>query len=725
MKLAKKSSLSSVALKKRKLVSKKKKAEPQPESDGSSDDEVPKLDGEGSLDGHQTDEEEDDGTVVVEKGGAKKHKLDLEKLKLSDPEFFKFLQQEDADLLNMDDDGEEDDDDEDDVDDEEEEEDEDDDEDDDDEDEDDKTKIRKIKKPKTKSDSSGRLIVDSGVYSYLQEVLALDDESATPINPSDVRMAVDVFVACVARVGADIEAPKYVINEQSIFEAVVRLCFQAMPTALQRLLNAKKDGDKLLFSKMAIKKYQTYVKAYLHALLVFLNEVQTTEVVISTLKAITRIVDFYAHFTRMSKLLIKAIVKVWSRKTLECRLPAFVCMNLLVKSYPQHFAPLYKVAYVAFVANSKVVSNETWPLLQFMHRTFAELTILNPEQAYKYAFVYIRQTAVHLRNAMIAKGRKDLIFSIYNWQMMQCMYLWVRVIAKAHAVNGAENIGELVYPLIQVIVGIFRLCNAPTFLPLRLHCCQLLIQLQASCTNYIPILQLSCDCFEELARELKSKPKPAKGVVKLPDIECVLKCSSQYVDTPQWRKLVCEHVFRTMMQSAHLLASQAAFADVLLPINHRISSILETIKNGDHAHLFRGFQTKLKEHSKFVLDVLAKKHVDLNDEMQVRAVRFELNNPDSPIKTFYRQWEKVWKMKEKSALENSKKDQKKKKQDDEKTKKRKTPSEDVVEDDEDEDVKPEISKAKRKRIKIGAAAKKADATVPDRFADIANWSDED
>ncbi|PIC46318.1 hypothetical protein B9Z55_006050 [Caenorhabditis nigoni] len=719
MKLLKKSS----ALKKR--VTKRAKLQKKPPSEdeaSSSDEEMAKLDGEGSLDGNES--EEDDGTVQVEKGGMKKHKLDLEALKKSDPEFFKFLQQEDADLLNMEEDDDDDEEGEDDEDEEDEEEEEESDGDDDEED-DDKTKIKKIRKPKVKSDSSGRLIVDSNVYSYLQQVLVLDDETTTPINPSDVRMAIDVFVACVARVGADIEAPKYVINEQSIFEAVVRMCFQAMPDVLKRLLKARPDGEKVLFSKSMIKKYQTYVRTYLHAMIVFLNEVQTTEVLIATLKAITRLVDLYAHFSRMSKLLIKAIVKIWSRKTLECRLPAFVCMNLLVKNYPQHFVPLYKTAYVAFVANSKVVTNETWPLLQFMHRTFAEITMINPEQAYKYAFVYIRQTAVHLRNAMIAKGRKDLIFSIYNWQMMQCMYMWVRVIAKAHSVNGAEQIGELVYPLIQVIVGIFKLCNAPTFLPLRLHCCQLLIQLQASCTNYIPIMQLSCDCLEELARELKSKPKPAKGAVKLPDIECTLKCSSQYSDLPQWRKAISEHVFRTMMQSAHLLASQAAFPDVVLPINHRIATILDTMKNADQAHLFRGFQTKLKEHSRFVLDVLARKHVDLNDEMQVRAVRFDLNNPDSPIKSFYRQWEKVWKMKERSALENSKKDDKKKKKEEEAAKKRKATE--TLEDDDDEDVKPAIPKAKRKRIKIGAAAKKADATVPDQFADmsLANWSDED
>ncbi|VDP26297.1 unnamed protein product [Heligmosomoides polygyrus] len=76
--------------------------------------------------------------------------------------------------------------------------------------------------------------------------------------------------------------------------------------------------------------------------------------------------------------------------------------------------------------------------------------------AYQYVFVYIRQIAIHLRNAIISKKRKDMVQTVYNWQMMQCLYLWTRVVSKAHTVHDCEAICELTYPLAQLINGVLK-----------------------------------------------------------------------------------------------------------------------------------------------------------------------------------------------------------------------------------------------------------------------------
>ncbi|GMR63221.1 hypothetical protein PMAYCL1PPCAC_33416 [Pristionchus mayeri] len=168
------------------------------------------------------------------------------------------------------------------------------------------------------------------------------------------------------------------------------------------------------------KKHVVVVKQYLHGLLLFLSEVQTSSVVTITAKAISALSSLYAQLPKLSRMLVKALVRLWTRKTLEERCAAYFAMNALVKAAPDQFAILYKVVLHGFVSCSRDVSTDSWPLLVFMHRSFAQLTLINPNIAYQYAFVYIRQTAIHIRNAVISNKRKDLVQSVYNWQLMQC-----------------------------------------------------------------------------------------------------------------------------------------------------------------------------------------------------------------------------------------------------------------------------------------------------------------
>jgi hypothetical protein len=51
------------------------------------------------------------------------------------------------------------------------------------------------------------------------------------------------------------------------------------------------------------------------------------------------------------------------------------------------------------------VDGQTVTRLAWMQGAFAELTLLCPQLAYDLAFVYIRQFAIHLRNAVIAKRK--------------------------------------------------------------------------------------------------------------------------------------------------------------------------------------------------------------------------------------------------------------------------------------------------------------------------------
>ena len=62
-----------------------------------------------------------------------------------------------------------------------------------------------------------------------------------------------------------------------------------------------------------------------------------------------------------------------------------------------------------FVKNTKFTSPKTQPVITFMQNSLVEIFSLDDHLTYQHGFVYIRQLAIHLRNAILQK--KKVLFA--------------------------------------------------------------------------------------------------------------------------------------------------------------------------------------------------------------------------------------------------------------------------------------------------------------------------
>jgi nucleolar complex protein 2 len=96
-------------------------------------------------------------------------------------------------------------------------------------------------------------------------------------------------------------------------------------------------------------------------------------------------------------------------------------------------------------------------MINFMQRSMVEIYATNTKLAYEHVFVYIRQLAIHLRNAMNFK-KKEAYQAVYNWQYIHSLVLWSKLISLLANSNKDPNnhLQPLIYPLIQCIIGTIK-----------------------------------------------------------------------------------------------------------------------------------------------------------------------------------------------------------------------------------------------------------------------------
>lgn len=61
--------------------------------------------------------------------------------------------------------------------------------------------------------------------------------------------------------------------------------------------------------------------------------------------------------------------------------------------------------YAAYVRNAKFMSPTTLPFVELMQRSMVEIGRIDVSLTYRYMFVYIRQMAIHLRNAITVQKK--------------------------------------------------------------------------------------------------------------------------------------------------------------------------------------------------------------------------------------------------------------------------------------------------------------------------------
>ncbi|MCL7027358.1 hypothetical protein MKW94_023788 [Papaver nudicaule] len=469
--------------------------------------------------------------------------MDMQKLREKDPEFYEFLKEHDKGLLDFEPINQEIDEelDEGDIDDEVVEG---DDEDDDDDDVP-KEKKKKKKDAEKKLEPQGKKVITVEMVNTWIELI----REGTKISPVYSIMQAYRTACHYGDEGEDDSTEKYRIMSGAVFNKILQFVLSEIDGILRKLLDMPATGGKkeTIVNLMSTKKWKTYnhlIKSYLGNSLHVLNQMTDPEMISFTLRRLKYSAVFLAGFPTLLRKYMKVSLHFWGTGGGALPIVSFLFIrDLCIRLGSDCLDECFKGMYKAYVTNCQFVNATKLQHLQFLRNCVVELYVVDLPTAYQHAFVFIRQLAMILREALSTKT-KEAFRKVYEWKYINCLELWTGAVC---AYSSEPDFRPLAYPLTQIIFGVTRLVPTARYFPLRLRCVKMLNRIAASLGTFIPVSLPLLDMLE--MKELNKKP--TGGVGKAVDLRTTLKVSKPALKTRAFQE-AC--VFAVMEELAEHLS---------------------------------------------------------------------------------------------------------------------------------------------------------------------------
>jgi nucleolar complex protein 2 len=584
------------------------------------------------------------------------HKDQLSALAEKDPDFYKYLKENDTDLLDFNDEG-------------------------DfasiDELSDGNDEKRPAKKAKRKSkDAGGDLEDDQATKVTVGMVQKWRTAMLEQYSIRALRQLVLAFRAAAHVNDEDEKEFKYSIPSPEVYHEVVVTALKQVTSVLNHHLPIKETGAGKLRIPTDSAKFKTLtplIKSHassVHYLLSHLSDESTLKL---TLQSLDPLLPYLLQFRKFLKVVTKSVVAIWSDNSAAeaSRVTAFLILRrLVVIGDPGIREAVLKSTYEGIVKGSRNTTIHTLSGINLVKNSAAEIWGIDQKVSYTTGFTFIRQLAIHLRSN-ITKPTKDSYKTIYNWQFVHSLDFWSRVLSMhcnslLEAQHGKESqLRPLIYPVVQITLGVVRLIPTSTYFPLRFQLIRSLLRISSATGTYIPLASVLLEVLN--SAEMKKPPKPA--TLRPLDFSSNIRTPSSYVKTRVYQDGVGEQVVELFSEFFVLWIKSIAFPELQVPVVVMLKRWLRTAsskttgnKNTKLNQSLLLLVQKLESNAKWIEERRNKVQFSPKDRAEVEAFLKDVAWEDTPLGAFVVGQRKVREEKKK-VLEQGRKEEERRKRD--------------------------------------------------------------
>lgn len=433
---------------------------------------------------------------------------------------------------------------------------------------------------------------------------------------------------------------KYVVEGAAVFNGILQLCILNFESAMRKYLGIKDKSIKNIQKTRKFKKVKNLLKGYLLDITSLLENITSSTILTVLLKHLHQICSTLPAFANITKPILKQLIILWSRSEETIRILAFLCILRITRQQQQiYLNNVLKMMYLSYIKNSRFVSPSSLPGINFMRRSLSELFALDLNVSYQHAFLFIRQLAIHLRNAVTLK-KKESFQAVYNWQYINSLKLWVDVLS---ITKNKPQLQPLIYPLVSIITGVIKLIPSAAYFPLRFHCCKILADLSRETNNFIPVLPLvlevlNSNTFNTAHKKLSMRPQK---------FTCILRVSKSQLLENAFRDEVIENIYGLTLQILAQESSSIAFPDLAVMPLLLIKSYIKKSKNANYNKKLKFLVDKIQENINFIEAERKNVSFTLKDYQLINSWETTIRNKGTPLLQAFAEYHKTTEKKKK------------------------------------------------------------------------------
>ncbi|KAJ4375540.1 Nucleolar Complex 2 protein [Didymella sp. IMI 355093] len=640
-------------MKKTKPKTGKRKRTPVEEdaSEGLSDEDMADATANGDEDGLSASDSESGDDFET-------HKRDIEDLKKKDPEFYKYLENNDKELLDFEDD-----------------------------DlaemdalsasEDEATPRKKQKKAaKAEPESDEESEAATGNEVSKQLIQKWKSAMETKFSLRAMKEVVLAFRSAAHLNDEEGKAYKYSISDPDVYHQVLVSALTLVPKVLNHHLPAKESAGGKIRVSTDSKKFRTMtplLKSHTVSIQHLLENLSDASTLRMTLDSLLNLLPYILSFKKVVREMVKTVAGVWSDSSNNevTRLSAFLVLRrLMVISDPSLREAVLKQVYQGLVKGARNTTIHNIQGINLMKNTASELWGIDPTVGYTTGFGFIRQLAVHLRSSITNKT-KDSYKTVYNWQYVHSLDFWSRVIAgHCESLREAESgklspLRPLIYPVVQVTLGAMRLIPTAQYFPLRFQLIRSLLRISSATSTYIPLAPALIEVLQ--SAEMKKPPKPS--TLKALEFSTQIRATKAYLRTRIYQDGVGEQVAELLSEFFLLWTKNIAFPELALPVIVMLKRWVKAMtkkssgnRNAKINSLFALLIQKLEANTRWIEEKRTKIDFAPNDRAGVDNFLKDVEWEKSPLGAYVAGQRKAREQKQKQLDDARKQEEKKRKE---------------------------------------------------------------